>query len=257
VDDINFECTACGKCCHDLRLALTITEAIAWLERGGQMELICEAIPWPVEPELGNAQAEYKRARSSPAMSGSLPVRISIVLAAAFTGACPNLQADMRCGIYEQRPLVCRIYPAEINPFVELVPENKGCPPDAWQTTPLQRQGILVDATTIELVGQSRRANQFEAPLRMQLCLELGLNTAALANEGFVMVSPDSEALLTALRQIHATAQSQEAATQWTFVSNRAGTLETLLSVGATGHLAEATATGNSRYHGFFPPSST
>lgn len=257
MDDIDFGCTSCGKCCHDLRLALTIAEAIAWLERGGQMELICEAIPWPVEPEPGNAQAEYKRARSSPAMSGSLPVRVSIVLAGAFGGACPNLQADMRCGIYEQRPLVCRIYPAEINPFVELVPENKGCPSEAWQGEPLQRQGILVDATTVELIGQSRRANQLEAPLRMQVCLELGLNDAALANEGFVMYSPDSNALLTALRQIHASSRSQETAPQWTFVSNRAGTVETLLSVGATGHLAEPTASGNSRYHGFFPPSST
>ncbi|NPT56210.1 YkgJ family cysteine cluster protein [Paraburkholderia sp. 5N] len=255
MNDINFECTACGKCCHDLRLALTIAEAIAWLERGGQMELICEAIPWPVEPEPGNAQAEYKRARSSPAMSGSLPVRISIVLAAAFDGACPNLGADMRCGIYEQRPLVCRIYPAEINPFVVLAPENKACPSDAWQKTPLQRQGVLVDATTVERIEQSRRANQLEAPLRMQVCLELGLNNAALANEGFVMVSPDSEALLTALRQIHATARPQEAAAQWTFVSNRSETVETLLSVGAVGHLAETTPAGNSRYHGFFPPS--
>jgi Predicted Fe-S-cluster oxidoreductase len=254
VNDINFECTECGKCCHDLRLALTIAEAVAWLARGGKMEVICEAIPWPVEPEPGNAQAGYKRARSSPAMSGSLPVRISIVLAAAFNGACPNLRADMRCGIYEQRPLVCRIYPAEINPFVELVPENKACPSEAWQNKPLQRQGIFVDATTVEQIEQSRRANQLEAPLRMQVCLELGLTTAALANEGFVMYSPDSEALLSALRRIHATAQSQEAA-QWTFVSNRAETVETLLSVGATGHLAEPTAAGNFRYHGFFAPS--
>jgi Fe-S-cluster containining protein len=255
VNDINFECTACGKCCHDLRVPLTIAEAIAWLERGGQMELICEAIPWAIEPEPGNAQAQYKRARSSPAMSGSLPVRISIVLAAAFGGACPNLDADMRCRIYEERPLVCRIYPAEINPFVELAPENKACPSDAWQNKPLQRQGILVDATTVELVEQMRRANQLEAPLRMQVCLELGLNDAALANEGFVMVSPDSEALLTALRRIHATSESQETASQWTFVSNRTGTVETLLSVGAAGHLAETTTDGNSRYHGFFPPS--
>ncbi|RKE38828.1 Fe-S-cluster containining protein [Paraburkholderia sp. BL23I1N1] len=255
MNDIDFECTECGKCCHDLRLALTIAEAVAWLERGGQMEVICEAIPWPTEPEPGNAQAEYKRVRSTPAMSGSLPVRISIVLVAAFNGACPNLRPDMRCGIYEQRPLVCRIYPAEINPFVELAPEHKACPSEAWQNKPLHRQGILVDATTVEQIEQSRRANQLEAPLRMQVCLELGLTQAALANEGFVMYSPDSEALSTALRRIHATASSQEASAQWTFVSNRTGTLETLLSVGAAGHLAEPTAAGNFRYHGFFPAS--
>jgi Fe-S-cluster containining protein len=256
VNDINFECTACGKCCHDLRLALTIAEAIAWLERGGQMELICEAIPWPVEPEPDNAQAAYKRARSAPAMSGSLPVRISIVLAAAFGGPCPNLAPDMRCRIYAHRPLVCRIYPAEINPFVELMPENKACPPEAWQHTPLQKQGVLVDANTIELIEQSRRANQLEAPLRMQLCLALGVNHAALANEGFVMISPNSDALLSALHQVQANADEPPAtAAQWTFVSNRTQTVETLHSVGAASHLAENVVTGPSRYHGFFPPS--
>jgi hypothetical protein len=92
----------------------------------------------------------------------------------------------------------------------------------------------------------------------MQLCLDLGLHNAALANEGFVMVSPDSRALLTALRQIHATSLPQETATQWTFVSNRAGTIETLrpvgASVGATGRLAETAVGGHSGYHGFFPP---
>jgi Fe-S-cluster containining protein len=256
VDDINFECTACGNCCHDLRLALTVNEAIDWLQRGGKMELICEAIPWPVEPEPGNAQAEYKRARSTPAMSGTLPVRISIILAAAFTGACPNLHADMRCGIYEQRPLVCRIYPAEINPFVALVPESKGCPPEAWQKTPLQRQGVLVDETTYQLVQQSRRANQLEAPLRTQICLELGLNSAALANEGFLIHAPESGALLAALQRIQAAPASPDAATaEWVFVSNRTETVETLLSVGATGHLVAPTPADTFRYHGFFPSS--
>jgi len=134
LDDINFACTTCGQCCHDLRLPLTIAEANYWLKRGGQFELLCEAIPWPVEPRPGDAQAAYKRARSSAAMSGTLPVRVSIILTAAFAGACPNLRADMLCGRYDERPLVCRIYPAEINPFVPLVPKNKACPPEAWQT---------------------------------------------------------------------------------------------------------------------------
>ena len=47
-------------------------------------------------------------------MSGSLPTRVVVILTGAYEGPCPNLQPDMRCGIYEQRPLVCRIYPAEI-----------------------------------------------------------------------------------------------------------------------------------------------
>ncbi|WP_367889644.1 YkgJ family cysteine cluster protein [Burkholderia sp. L27(2015)] len=60
----------------------------------------------------------------------------------------------MRCGIYEQRPLVCRIYPAEISPFVELTPMHKACPPDAWTPglPPLLRAGKLVDAGILPLI---------------------------------------------------------------------------------------------------------
>lgn len=255
MDDINFACTTCGQCCHDLRLPLTIAEAIDWLKRGGQVELLCEAIPWPVEPEPDNAQAAYKRVRSSAVMSGTLPVRVSIILTAAFAGACPNLRADMLCGIYDERPLVCRIYPAEINPFVPLVPQNKACPPQAWQTIPLQRQGVLVDATTDQLIRQSRLAAQSEAPLRMRICRELGLDHAALANEGFVIHTPDREALLAALAQCCVSPFPDDESTQWTFVSNRSMTMETLASVGALADPDEPTADKAFRYHGFFPSS--
>ncbi|CAB3694662.1 YkgJ family cysteine cluster protein [Paraburkholderia rhynchosiae] len=255
MDDIDFECTACGKCCHDLRLPLTLAEASDWLARGGQMELICEAIPWPAEPEPGNAQASYKRARSTPAMSGSLPVRVSVILVAAFAGACPNLRADMLCGIYDERPLVCRIYPAEINPFVSLTPENKACPVEAWQRKPLQRQGVLVDETTRRWIEESRRATELEAPLRMRLCQELAVTHAALANEGFVIHAPESSALRTALERIGATPDARDASPQWTFMSNRGVTVETLLSVGAGVCLDEPASPRNFRYHGFFEAS--
>lgn len=255
VDDINFACTTCGQCCHDLRLPLTIAEAIDWLKRGGQLELLCEAVPWPVEPEASNAQAAYKRARSSAVLSGTLPVRVSIILTAAFAGACPNLRVDMLCGIYEERPLVCRIYPAEINPFVPLMPENKACPPEAWQTTPLQQQGVLVDATIYQLVQQSRLASQLETPLRMRICRELGLAHAALANEGFVIHTPAREALLAALKRCHASPLPDDEPTQWTFVSNRSTTMETLASVGAVAYPDQSIADKTFRYHGFFPSS--
>ena len=252
VDDIDFECTACGKCCHDLRLPLTLAEASDWLARGGQMELICEAIPWPADPEPPNAQADYRKARSTPAMSGSLPVRVSIIFAAAFAGACPNLRADMLCGIYEERPLVCRIYPAEINPFVSLTPASKACPPDAWQRKPLQRHGVLVDDTARELIELSRRTTALEAPLRMRLCQELGITHAALANEGFVIHAPRSSDLLAALERIHAIPDVPHAPAQWAFVSNRDATVQTLLSVGAAADLDLPANAGGFRYHGFF-----
>jgi hydrogenase maturation factor len=105
-------------------------------------------------------------------------------------------------------------------------------------------------------VQQSRRANQLEAPLRTQICLELGLSTAALANEGFLIHAPESDALLAALQRIQAAPASPDAATaEWVFVSNRTETVETLLSVGATGHLVAPTPADTFRYHGFFPSS--
>jgi Fe-S-cluster containining protein len=256
VDDIHFACTTCGRCCHDLRLPLTIAEARAWLTRGGQVELLCEAIPWPTEPDADNRQAAYKRARSSPAYSGTLPVRISIILTTAYAGPCPNLRDDMLCGIYEERPMVCRIYPAEINPFVALMPENKACPPEAWLATPSQKQHVVVDATTYALIQQSRAASEAETPLRMQICRELGIQHAALANEGFVIHAPGSEALLAALDQCHATPRPNEElaheSAQWTFLSNRADTIDTLTSVGATSHPDQLSGNESFRYLGFF-----
>lgn len=252
MEDINFECTACGKCCHDLRLPLTLAEADAWLARGGRMELLCEAIPWPVEPEPGNEQAAYKKARSAATVSGTLPVRVSVLLVAAFAGPCPNLDADMRCRIYAERPMVCRIYPAEINPFVALSPENKQCPPEAWQHAPLQRHGVLVDEVTRELVAESRRMSESEAEARVRLCEALGLNDAALANEGFVVYSPESDALRAAIDQVRVAPRADFQPFGWSFVSNRAVTVQTLLSVGAVGRISDPVSDGDARYLGFF-----
>ncbi|KVC60269.1 hypothetical protein WI73_03310 [Burkholderia ubonensis] len=255
MNDIDFACTACGKCCHDLRLPLTVDEAIAWLQRGGRVELLCDAIPWPVEPEPDNAFAAYKRARSTPALSGALPVRVTTVLTASYAGPCPNLRADMRCGIYDERPLVCRIYPAEINPFVELSPEGKGCPPDAWHRTPLLRGGAIVDDDTRRNIERSRAANVAEAPLRAQVCAALGVATAAVANEGFVIHAPPPDALLAALNGVRAVQSVSDAGAQWTLLSNRAATVDALASTGAAAGLTASAADDarTFRYLGFFP----
>jgi Fe-S-cluster containining protein len=127
--DLNFACTMCGNCCHNLRLPLSVNEAIRWLERGGDVQVFCEAMPWPVEPSTDDGQAQHRRIRSFAAESGELAIRVMVTVVAAFDGACPHLQPDMRCGGYEARPNVCRIYPAEINPFIEPMPTHKACPP--------------------------------------------------------------------------------------------------------------------------------
>ncbi|KVF78152.1 hypothetical protein WS75_00055 [Burkholderia sp. FL-7-2-10-S1-D7] len=254
--DIDFSCTGCGRCCHDLRIPLTVAEATAWLRRGGHVELLCDAMPWPVEPAPDDAFAAYKRARSSPALSGSLPVRVTTLLTASHAGPCPNLLDDMRCGIYDERPLVCRIYPAEVNPFVPLLPDGKQCPPDAWQQTPLTRGGTIVDAHTRENIARARAASEAETPLRARLCAALGIDTAAVANEGFAIHAPPADSLLAALSALddaRATAAAEPAPTAWTLLTNRRATDDTLRSVGASSQLATDEADTRCRYLGFHP----
>ena len=255
--DIDFECTTCGKCCHDLRLPLTVTEAVAWLERGNDVQILCEALPWPEEPPAENLQAAHKRRRSFTAMSGSLPTRVVVTLAGAYVGPCPNLQPDMRCGIYEQRPLVCRIYPAEINPFIELVPTHKACPPDAWtpELPPLLRANKLVDEGILVLIQQSRDADANDRPLKQQVCSLLGIDQAAISNEGFVAHSPDRFDLLAALHRARDERGMTMRSPMWSFVSNRRTTVDALMSIGAVASLVNANSTAGFEYLGFFAAS--
>ncbi|KAG8153657.1 YkgJ family cysteine cluster protein [Burkholderia catarinensis] len=251
--DIDFSCNGCGECCRDLRIPLTIDEAIAWLQRGGHVELLCDAMPWLVEPEPDNAFAAYKRARSTATLSGSLPVRVTVMLTASHAGPCPNLRDDLRCAIYDERPLVCRIYPAEVNPFVPLAPGGKQCPPDVWQQAPFVRGGTIVDAATRENIARSRAASETETPLRARLCAMLEIDTAAVANEGFAIHAPPAAVLLAALTDLRGSAPvSAGDAIAWTLISNRATTMDALASVGAASRLAGGDGP-HARYLGFHP----
>ncbi len=129
--DIHFNCTQCGRCCRDTRVPLTASEAVAWLNRGHEVQLLCEASPWPPALDSEPRALHFKR-RSFTVASGSMPARVVVILVANVVGDCPNLLPSRRCGIYEIRPLVCRIYPAEVNPFVILERDKKACPQEAW-----------------------------------------------------------------------------------------------------------------------------
>ncbi|CAB3764805.1 YkgJ family cysteine cluster protein [Paraburkholderia humisilvae] len=242
---IQFACTMCGQCCHNLRLPLSIDEATAWLARGGTVQVFCETIPWPEEPPAHNLQAQHKRRRSFASTSAALPVRVIATIVAAFDGPCPNLDADMRCRIYDVRPRVCRIYPAESNPFIELAPANKACPPEAWSPDKpvFAVHGKLVDAQIAQVIDASRAADASDALLKDRLCAMLHIDTAALANEGFVIHSPARDDALRALQAlaVHADgAVLPPDATQWRIVSNQHATVETLQSIGASGaHTSE------------------
>jgi Fe-S-cluster containining protein len=212
VSDPTFSCTKCGRCCHNHNLPLTMDEAIAWLEDSGKVDLYCEADLWPEGPPPDDPRAAHRRRRSFPAKSGACRVRVTVVLVAAVSGPCRNLGGDSMCRIYERRPLVCRIYPAEINPFIELVPANKVCPPEAWRSAPvIALNGKPVGEETRALIGHSRQTDADEAPLKKDLCRILKIEVTALAGEGFAIHERDGGALLSALRTVKADGFRREA----------------------------------------------
>jgi Fe-S-cluster containining protein len=232
---LHFECTQCGNCCRNLKLPLTVSEAQAWLKDGHDVQVLCDATPWLNEPDAADQRAAHRRRRSFATLSGSLPTRVVAVLAANLAGACPNLRADQSCGIYERRPLVCRIYPAEINPFVKLDPAKKGCPPEAWHTEHplLQRDGRLVDDVVRRNIEKSRETDARDTVVTRRLCAALHLDCAALADEGFVVYSPQRGLLAAALSQAIADGGAVPAAESWRIVSNRTDTRNSLAARGA------------------------
>jgi Fe-S-cluster containining protein len=250
--DIHFGCTQCGKCCRDTKVPLTVAEAIKWLNRGHEVQLLCEASPWPGALDGEPRAAHFKR-RSFAVMSGSMPTRVVVMLVANIVGACPNLLSNMRCRIYEDRPLVCRIYPAEINPLVALKRENKACPPEAWATDLplLQRGELLMDRLMSRDIEMSRAADVLDAGVKSRLCLALDLVHTALVHEAVLVYSPTAQALLSALSFATATDACQEPQAQWRFVSDQQETLETLTKRGGIAlHMHDAKA-ASFQYLGF------
>jgi Fe-S-cluster containining protein len=241
--DIHFKCTQCGKCCRDSRIPLTVAEAIGWLNRGHPVQLICEASPWPEGLADEDPRAAHFKRRSFAAMSGTLPTRVVVNLVANNAGACPNLLPDMRCGIYEDRPLVCRIYPAEINPSVALNPAKKACPPEAWtRDLPiLQRNGSVMNEVVRQDVRSWRDADAVDVPLKSRLCVALNIMDAALVHEAVLIYSPATDTLLSALARAAQGDDDGPGSAQWRFVSERTETLRELAANGATGlHVRDA-----------------
>lgn len=233
--DIRFKCTECGQCCRDTKVPLTVMEAIEWLRRGHDVQLLCEASPWPSALDDEPRALHFKR-RSFAVISGSMPTRVVVMLVADVVGDCPNLLPSSRCAIYEERPLVCRIYPAEINPFVVLKQGNKACPPEAWtrEHPLLQRGGILMNEVMQRDIESSRAADALEAPLKSRLCLALNVVDAGLVHEAVLVYSPPAKTLLSALASVISTDSVQRPVARWRFVSDQSDTLETLAKRGGT-----------------------
>ena len=232
--DFRFSCTMCGNCCHDHNLPLTVDEAIAWVEGGGQIQIYCEAAAWPIAPAATEAEAAYRRRRSFAARCGTATIHVAAVLAGVVKGPCRHLGADMRCTIYDRRPLVCRIYPAEINPFFAFETERKACPPEAWAAgEPLVADNEPVDGATRALIAEARRRDAEDAPRKRLLCRRLGVHIAAVAGEGFAVYPRNAGAILKALHESKAApADEGPDDIDWRLYSPRAAGAESLQASG-------------------------
>ncbi|WP_285353588.1 YkgJ family cysteine cluster protein [Pseudomonas sp. ME-P-057] len=192
-----FACVGCGACCRGRFVPLTLNEAVTWLKRGHGVAVMLEAFDeslWPA----GSPEFTYNAGRSAAVPCASGTLRVTVILAANALPECPNLQQDGLCGIYLERPLVCRIYPMEINPFIRLEPAAKDCPPESWE------QGTLLasDQGLATLVQQSRQADRDDALRKVALCESLGLMVAGWKGNGLVIHQPSVEDLLAACENI-------------------------------------------------------
>lgn len=197
-----FSCVGCGKCCHDHHVPLTLAEARQWAADGGNVIVLVEGF-------LGNglglplAQREHAERRSCVVPSGATEAYVAITFAAYNVGPCRNLDEDNLCRIYKRRPLVCRIYPMEINPHIALKPTAKECPSDAWEKGPqLIVGGELVDRQLADLIQRSRQADRDDIQTKEAICERLGIRTTALKGDGFTAYLPDMSAFALAIEQL-------------------------------------------------------
>lgn len=210
-----------------------MAEAIEWLNDNREVQVICEASPWMPSDDRN---ADHLRKRSFAAQSGPMPLRVVVTLVANLAGNCPNLMADGRCGIYERRPLICRIYPAETNPLVQLDPGKKACPPEAWASHhPLLQRGERIASLVVQDdIQRWRDSNVRDVRAKRELCATLNLGLAAISQEGFFIHSPPIADLRQVLSQPRGENDAASSELQWRLVSDRDETLQRLAQAGAS-----------------------
>ncbi|MFJ3484834.1 YkgJ family cysteine cluster protein [Pseudomonas sp. NPDC090202] len=212
-----FSCVGCGKCCTDHHVPLTLSEAAQWAADGGSLIVLIEAFladGYGVPPE----QLAHATRRSLAVRSGSTEALVAITFAAFNSGRCRNLDAENLCRIYDRRPLVCRIYPMEINPHIPLRPQAKDCPPESWTQGPdLIVGNQVVDLQLLALIEQSRQADRDDIARKHAICRELGIRTTALKGNGFVACLPDMSAFAAALSRWTDAALPELTDNDWTF----------------------------------------
>lgn len=227
-----FSCVGCGKCCTDHHVPLTLAEARQWAADGGNVIVLVEGF-------LGNGlglplqQREHAERRSCVVPSGAIEAYVAITFAAYNVGPCRNLDEDQLCRIYERRPLVCRIYPMEINPHIPLKPAAKECPPESWETgADLIVGGELVDQELADLVQRSRQADRDDIQTKEAICKRLGIRNTALKGDGFTAYLPDMTTFAAAIEQVEAQ-PSVSSASEWLFHVSGEDIAEQVLAAGA------------------------
>jgi hypothetical protein len=133
---------------------------------------------------------------------------------------------------------------------------KKACPPEAWtEDQPLLLRDGRVMSDPIRQNSQlARDTEALDVQVKRRLCSALNVNAAALANEGFVVYSPQRAVLLTALRRaIDDSDQTPEGG--WRYISNRFDTIASLAASGAEGFVVCAGDPMPFEYLGFHSPS--
>lgn len=238
--DLHFSCTACGRCCHDLRLTLSAAEALAWAGNGDAVQVLVEALPGDAEPAAGEgSERAFDRARGFAGASGDVPFRIVATLVAHHAGPCPHLRPDMLCGNYEARPRICRIYPLHRRPGVALDPSERLCPPEAWDPGQplLVRDGEAAEAGDAAIIAAHRAEAVADAPVLRAACAALGITTAAFAGEGLAVHRPAAVDLVAALQAAARADGAGGAASDWTLLTNRRATRDMLAGAGCSTRL--------------------
>lgn len=210
---VRFECNGCGVCCKGRLIPLTLAESRQWLQRGHDVAVILEAFDeslCPGESEKFNHSAR----RAAQVLSGSNQLHVIAIFAANALTQCPNLDEQDRCGIYDERPLVCRIYPMEISPFINLKPSEKACPPEVWGRGEILCSDRSVNPVLADQIEQSRIADRFDALAKVAICESMDMTVAAWKGDALAVYLPDRGELMAAILRHDAGLKSQ-ASSQW------------------------------------------
>lgn len=198
---IRFSCNGCGVCCKGRLIPLTLQECREWLGRGHDVAVLVEAFDefhWPAEP----AKFSHNSKRSVLVNSGRHRINVIPIFAANALSQCPNLDTQNMCGIYDQRPLVCRIYPSEISPFIDLDPVNKVCPPEVWEAGDIIFSDRVTEPVMAEQIEASRSADRADAQAKVAICESMGMTVAAWKENAFAVYLPSKVELAEAIQRL-------------------------------------------------------